>query len=419
MSGLRRIAYLVSKYPAVNHTYILREIRELRSLGWEVHVASIRSDTRPVSDLTNDEREERSSTWPLTEQGVGAAVLAHLATLATRAPTYAAGMLYALRLGGGCLGRTFWNLLYFTEAIMAGRWMLNRGISHMHIHFASTVGLFVAKVFPVTISITIHGPAEFEDISVFYLREKVQASSFVCAISSYGRSQLMKASAQGQWHKIELLPLGIDPDRFVPGSAPPSDPSTFDIISVAQLTPVKAQHVLIDAIAKLVQEGRGVRLRLVGEGPDRPSLENHIVECGLSGKVSLEGALNQDQLRILYGKSDVFALASFAEGVPVVLMEAMAMEIPCVATWIAGIPELIQDGIDGLLVAPSDVDQLSAAIRRLMDDPDLRRRVARAGRRQVVEKYNLAVNTGRLAQVFERQVTREVGLDLTIGKAGR
>jgi glycosyltransferase involved in cell wall biosynthesis len=97
----------------------------------------------------------------------------------------------------------------------------------------------------------------------------------------------------------------------------------------------------------------------------------------------------------------------------------MAMEIPCVATWIAGIPELIQDGIDGLLVAPSDVDQLSAAIRRLMDDPDLRRRVAMAGRRKVVEKYNLAVNTGRLAQVFERQVTREVGLDLTIGKAGR
>ena len=285
MSGPRRIAYLVSKYPAVNHTYILREIRELRSLGWEVHVASIRSDTRPVSDLTNDEREEQSSTWPLTTRHRWGRACPPR-NLDDKAPTYAAGILYAFRLGGGCLGRTFRNLLYFTEALMAGRWMLDRGLGHMHIHFASTVGLFVAKVFPVTISITIHGPAEFEDISVFYLRDKIQAAFFVCAISSYGRSQLMKASTPSQWHKIELLPLGIDPDRFVSGTAPPSDPGTFDIISVAQLTPVKAQHILIDAIARLVQEGRGVRLRLVGEGPDRPSLENHIFECGLSGKVS-------------------------------------------------------------------------------------------------------------------------------------
>ena len=191
------------------------------------------------------------------------------------------------------------------------------------------------------------------------------------------------------------------------GKALSSAPDTFDIISVAQLTPVKAQHILIDAVARLVQEGREVRLRLVGEGADRSSLENHIFECGLSAKVRLEGALNQDYLRNLYHESDVFALASFAEGVPVVLMEAMAMEIPCVATWIAGIPELIQDGVDGLLVAPSDVDQLSTAIRRLMDDPDLRTRIAIAGRRKIIDKYNLSVNTGRLAEVFERVLTRD------------
>jgi glycosyltransferase involved in cell wall biosynthesis len=407
MNVPRRIAYLVSKYPSVNHTYILREIRELRKLGWEVHVASIRPDTRPTDDLTAEEREEQSSTWPLTTQGIGGAVLAHLTTLMTKAPTYAAGILYAFRLGGGCLGKTFRNLLYFTEALMAGRWMQNRGLGHMHIHFASTVGLFVAKVFPVTISITIHGPAEFEDTAGFYLRDKIQAALFVSAISSYGRSQLMKASTPSQWHKIELLPLGIDPDRFVSGTALSFAPDTFDIISVAQLTPVKAQHILIDAVARLVQEGREVRLRLVGEGADRPSLENHIFECGLSAKVSLEGALNQDYLRNLYRESDVFALASFAEGVPVVLMEAMAMEIPCVATWIAGIPELIQDGVDGLLVAPSDVDQLSTAIRRLMDDPDLRTRITIAGRRKIIDKYNLSVNTGRLAEVFERVLTRD------------
>ena len=223
-------------------------------------------------------------------------------------------------------------------------------------------------------------------------------------------SQLMKVSSTSQWHKIELLPLGIDPDRFAPGCVPPVGRATFDVISVAQLAPVKAQHILIDAIATLIREGRPIRLRLVGEGPDRPSLEKHIVGSGLSGNINLVGALNQDQLRILYRESDAFALASFAEGVPVVLMEAMAMEIPCIATWIAGIPELIQNEVDGLLVPPSDVGQMSAAIRRLMDDPELRRRIAKAGRRRIIEQYNLSVNTGRLSEVFERRLTRELNV---------
>jgi len=140
------------------------------------------------------------------------------------------------------------------------------------------------------------------------------------------------------------------------------------------------------------------------EGPDRSTLEKHIIASRLSENVHLEGALNQDQLRALYRESDAFALASFAEGVPVVLMEAMAMEIPCVATRIAGIPELIQDDVNGLLVAPSDTRQLAAAIARLMDDPDLCRRIAGAGRRKIMEHYNLSKNTLLLANVFERQV---------------
>jgi colanic acid/amylovoran biosynthesis glycosyltransferase len=329
--------------------------------------------------------------------------------LTRHAPAYVTGILYAFRLGRCEFGNTLRNFLYFTEALIAGRWMLSRGLNHAHIHFASTVGLFIKKVFPITISITIHGPAEFEEMNAFHLREKTKAAAFICAISSFGRSQLMKASDPSEWHKIELLPLGIDPDKFMPGCTASLERTCFEVISVAQLVPVKAQHILIDAIAKLVQDGRRIRLRLVGDGPDRPSLEKHILECGLSGNVTLEGAVNQDQLRRLYRDSDVFALASFAEGVPVVLMEAMAMEIPCVATWIAGIPELIQNEVDGLLVAPSDVGQLSGAIGRLLDDPDLRTRIAKAGRRKIIQQYNLSVNTGRLARVFERRLTSALG----------
>ena len=405
MISLKRIAYLVSQYPAVNHTYILREICELRRLGWDIDVASIRPDTRLVSQLTAEERDERSRTWYVTTQGLSGAVRAHLVGMTTQTRSYIRGMLGALRLGGIDVSKAVRNLFYFTEALIVGQWMRSHDCSHIHIHFASTVGLLLAKTFPVTISIAIHGPAEFEEPASFHLREKIEASTFVCAISDYGRSQLMKAANPEQWEKLETIALGIDPDVFTPSSKSSFEHGSFGIISVGRLSPEKAQRILIDAVARLVKEGRRVRLRLVGEGPDRLNLETHIVACGLSDTVSLEGGLNQDQLKALYRESDAFALASFAEGVPVVLMEAMAMEIPCVATWITGVPELIQDGIDGLLVAPSDVGQLSRAIARLMDDPDLRSRIAKSGRCKVIQQYNLSKNTALLAKVFERRVS--------------
>lgn len=405
MTTSKRIAYLVSQYPALNHTYILREIRELRKLGWEIYVASIRPDSRPVDQLTVEEREELSQTWYVKSQGFGGGLRAHFVCLATQTRSYIRGMLTALRLGGPDFRKVVRNCLYFTEALIVGQWMQRRLLGHVHIHFASTVGLLMANTFPITISITIHGPAEFEEPMSFHLREKVDAARFVSSISNYGRSQLMKASDPDQWNKLETIHLGIDSDVFKPAAKPAFECTNFNIISVARLSPEKAQRILIDAVARLVKEGRRVRLRLVGDGPDRLDLEKHIAACGLSETVRLEGPLNQEQLKIMYGESDAFALPSFAEGLPVVLMEAMAMEIPCVATWITGVPEIIQDDVDGLLVAPSDVSQLSAAIARLMDEPDLRRRIALAGRRKVIQQFDLSKNTALLADAFERNVS--------------
>lgn len=405
MSSSRKIAYLVSQYPAVNHTYILREIRELRRLGWDIDVASIRPDARHVSQLTAVEQEEQSRTWYVTSQGIRGALRAHLASFTKQTRSYIRGILSAIRLGGFDFRQTIRNLIYITEALLVGRWMRSQGLSHIHIHFSSTVGLLVAKTFPVTISITIHGPSEFEKPASFHLREKIEASTFVCAISSYGRNQLMKNCSAEQWAKLETVPLGIDADVFIPSPRASFEHSSFDVICVGRLSPEKAQRILIDAVGRLVKEGRKLRLRLVGEGPDLNALERHIVACGLSEIVHLEGALNQDELKTLYRESDVFAMASFAEGVPVVLMEAMAMEIPCVATRIAGIPELIQDGLSGLLVEPLDVGQLATAIARLMDDPDLYRRIAKAGRYKVIQKYNLSKNTVLLGNVFERRLS--------------
>jgi glycosyltransferase involved in cell wall biosynthesis len=246
---------------------------------------------------------------------------------------------------------------------------------------------------------TIHGPSEFDDSAGFRLSEKIRESSFVCAISNYARSQLMIVSDYSQWSKIEVSPLGVDPSVFVPRPFR-QKPETFEVIFVGRLASVKAQHILVAAIECLRKQNRRVRLRLVGDGPDRKGLERNVNARGLGDCVIFEGWRNQDQILALYEQADIFALASFAEGVPVVLMEAMAMEIPCIATRITGIPELIRDGVEGFLVAPSSVEELAEAIAKLMDDAELRYRLGKAGRLRVLEKYDLSRNTEQLANII-------------------
>jgi glycosyltransferase involved in cell wall biosynthesis len=173
--------------------------------------------------------------------------------------------------------------------------------------------------------------------------------------------------------------------------------------------PAKGQHVLIAAVDLLVKMGRKIRLRLVGSGPDRESLEREVVRRGLGDHVIFEGAVNQDHILEFYAQANAFVLASFAEGIPVVLMEAMAMEIACISTSIAGIAELIRNGVDGLLVAPSDEDALAAAIDALLNDLALRRLLGVAGRNRVIERYNLNCNVARLARIFTKHLAIHTG----------
>jgi glycosyltransferase involved in cell wall biosynthesis len=284
-------------------------------------------------------------------------------------------------------------------------WMRDKGMTHLHVHFgtaAASAAMLVTKTFPVQYSLTIHGPDEFYEVRKYYLAEKVAAARFVCCIGSFARSQLMLISPSSQWHKLKVVPLGVDPDKFAPRARLTNGP--FEILCIGRLVPAKGQHILVSALKRLIQENRDVRLRLLGDGPERPSLERRIKDEGLAGHVILEGAVNQDRIPQFLTNADAFALASFAEGVPVALMEAMAAEIPCVSTRITGIPELIRDGIDGLLVPPSDDEALADALRRLVDQPELRHRLGRAGRLRVVDRYNLENNVSALAEVYRCQL---------------
>jgi len=391
------LAYLLSQYPAINHPFMLREVRRLRELGFAIQVASIRPPDRPFDQLTPVEQEEARSAFYIKQSGLGVLLRAHLATLFARPAGYARGLFRGLRTGRS-------GIFYFAEAVVAGDWMMRHRLSHVHIHYCSTVGWIAARIFPIAMSVTFHGQAEFVNPDGFQLREKIRAALFCRAISLHGRSQMLKVIDYREWPKIEVAFLGVDPREFAPRPFR-ADPDPFQVACVGQLAPVKGQHMLLAAMELLAHEGRRVLLRIAGDGPDRAGLQQDIVSRNLARHVVMEGFLNQDKLRELYAECDALALPSFAEGIPVVLMEAMAMEIPCVATWITGIPEIIRHEIDGLLAPPGDAEALARAIARLMDDPELRRSLGQQARLRILEKFDLHRNTEYLAEIFRRRIS--------------
>jgi glycosyltransferase involved in cell wall biosynthesis len=392
----------VSEYPAVSHTFILREVRRLRAMNFDVRVASINSPRQPISEMTADDRDEAASTFYVKRAGIAGAVRAHLRALTHKPAAYIRGLALALSLGGTDLRQLLYSTFYFTEALIVGDWMETHGLHHVHVHFvnaASTVGLITSKIFASGFSLTVHGPDEFYDVRGQRLSEKLERASFVFCIGHFARSQLMRSSAVRNWGKFEIARLGVDLKVFAKRPFR-STARPFRLLCVGRLVPTKGQHILIAALDRLVKGGRSVSLCFVGDGPDRVSLEREMKCRGLGGKVSFEGNVNQDRIGQFYREADAFVLASFAEGIPVVLMEAMAMEIPCVSTRVAGIPELIRDGIDGFLVMPSDDRALAEALGRLIDDEALRRRLGEAGRLRVIEKYDLDKNIERLKRLF-------------------
>lgn len=399
-----RLAYLVSDYPKVSHTFILREVLQLRQRGFDIEVASINLPDSHVEDMTPDERGEVRRTYYVKRHGVLGALAAHLHGL-RRPAAWLRGLRFALSLGGWNLRQKAYAVFYFTEALMLARWMEGHGMTHLHVHFASaaaSVALVLKQFAPIGLSLTVHGPDEFYDAPGQWLREKIAAADFIVCIGAYARSQLMHLSPSSRWHKFEVCPLGVDLARYAPNLDREQAP--FTILCVGRLCSAKGQPILIEACRSLVGEGRPVRLVLVGAGPEEATLKAMVANAGLTANVLFTGALNENEVRAWYARADALALASFAEGIPVVLMEAMASGIPCVTTRITGIPELIRDGIDGLLVAPSDAGELASALASLMDDPDLRADLARSGRARVAEKYDLTRNIDRLGEVFVRRM---------------
>jgi colanic acid/amylovoran biosynthesis glycosyltransferase len=403
--GELSLAYLIGHYPGVSLTFILREVTLLREMGVQIRTASINAAEPSQDGFTDAEKREQQQTFYVKARGVLRIALDHAACFVHRPGRYLRGLAFAAKMGG-LEPRTFvYHLLYFAEAIVVGQWMLRNGLHHVHVHFAnntSTVALIASKVFPIQYSITVHGPNEFYGVELYRLREKIEGAAFLCCIGHFCRSQLMRICQPDQWGKFQIAPLGVDPQAFQPRAFP--EAATKNLLCVGRLVPEKGQAILLEALRLLLQHGHRIHLHLAGDGPSRRSLENLAKSLGVTMAVTFHGSMNQVRLRDLFRIADVFVLPSFAEGIPVALMEAMAMEIPCVSTFVAGIPELIESGTDGILVPPSDSGLLADAIAKLITDAKFRLRLARAGRLKVLKRYNLRPNVEALASIFEQQL---------------
>ncbi|MGD9697157.1 MAG: glycosyltransferase [Thermoleophilia bacterium] len=399
---MARIAYITSRYPAISHTFVLREVAALRARGIEVDTFSVRA-TDPAQLLSEADRAEAASTTVIVPARPAELAGAHRRALA-RPAAYAGALRRALDHGAGGPKSSLWRLFYLAEAGVLLDHCRERGIRHVHAHFAN-VGADVAMLASamsggeVGWSYTMHGPTEFADVAHFRLAEKTEEAGFVVCISDYCRSQLMKLVGPEHWDKLEIVHCGIDPARFAP-PAVPRRPGPLRVLCVGRLVPDKGQALLVDAMRLLAERSLDAELILVGDGPDRARLAESVARSGLGGRVTLAGAIGQDRVRDFYADADVFCLPSFAEGVPVVLMEAMAMGLPVVTTNITGVPELVEDGVSGHLVRPARPDQLADAVAGLAADPSLRRRMGEAGRRKVIEEFSTDVVGDRLAAVL-------------------
>lgn len=407
------MGYLVVRYPTVSHAFIVREVHELRRQGVRVETFSIwRSKGHQV--LSSLDRQEFYRTRALLPPRWGAYARAHVRALIASPGGYLRSALHAWRWSTPGLRGRLLALAWMAQAMHLWDQCRRLGIRHIHVHFAGSAPVIadLATRFgdggggspgsTRSWSMTVHGPAEFRDER---LGQKVERADFVACISDFARSQLMARVDEEHWPKLRVVHCGVDGTRFGPRpTMNDAAKARLNVLTVGRLVPQKGHGVLLEAIAALLEKGDDVHLTVVGAGPRASSLRRLATALEVDGHVSWIGAVGQDEIREYYRAADIFCLASFDEGVPVVLMEAMACEVPVIATRIAGIPELVEDGVSGLLVPPARPDLLERALSSLLCDDVLRRQLGVAGRERVLSGFDLRRPAGLLGERFRTQL---------------
>lgn len=395
-----KIAYLVNQYPKVSHSFIRREILALERQGFDVQRIAVRGWDGALVD--DEDLRERDRTRYILQDGMASLLIASIRMLAASPIRFFQALRLALKMGWRADRPWPFHLIYLAEACRIVPWMSRFGARHVHAHFGTNsaeVVMLATTLGGPPYSFTVHGPEEFDKPEFLRIKEKVSRSAFVVAISSFGRSQLFRWVKYVDWPKVHVVHCGLEPVfHSVPAVPIPTVPR---VVCVGRLCEQKGQLLLVNAVSQLLRKGIEIELVLAGDGEMRAELESLIVQRRLQARVLITGWISSDQVRTEILAARALVLPSFAEGLPVVIMEAMALRRPVLTTYVAGIPELVRPGESGWLFPAGDVDALAAALEEFLATPvSVLEAMGEAGHQRVLERHSADTEAAKLAQLF-------------------
>ena len=394
------IAYLMPTYPMPSATFIRREVAALEAAGVTVHRFAARRFAGELSDAAD--RVEQERTCYILDAGPWGLAVALIAEAVTRPGRWLAAVAATIRLGRRSEQGMIWHLIYLAEACLLRHRLARCGVHHVHVHFgtnAASVALLCRMLGGPSYSITIHGPEDFDAPRQLALRDKVHHAAFVVAISQFTRSQLCRWAAPDDWRKIHVIHCGLDEIFLSPVLTPV--PVQARLVNIGRLSEQKGQLLLVEAAAHLHAQDVSFELVIVGDGPLRGELERLIDHHGLEGRVRITGFLDNQGVRRELQAARALVMPSFAEGLPVVIMEALALGRPVISTHIAGIPELVEPGRNGWLVPAGAVEPLVTAMSAaLTSSTSALEAMGRAGAARVAEQHNVVIEVKKLADLF-------------------
>jgi glycosyltransferase involved in cell wall biosynthesis len=393
-----KLAYLVNQYPKTSHTFIRREIAAVEALGFQVERFTIRPTLEDLEDRLDE--EERDRTRVVLAGGVRGLLQSLVTAGLTNPAGVARAMLLAYDVGRHSDRGLIRHLAYLAEACALRRWVERTGCEHVHAHFgtnSATVAMLCRELGGPPFSFTVHGPEEFDKPDLISLGKKIEKSAFVAAVSSFALSQLYRRSSLRDWPKLHVVRCGVD-EEFLAAPRVPI-PAVPRLVCVGRLCEQKGQLLLIEAAAELAQSGLTFEIVLVGDGELREELERSVAEKGLSRVVRFVGWASSGRVREELLASRALVLPSFAEGLPVVIMEAFALGRPVISTYVAGIPELVVPG-SGWLVPAGSLGPLVSAMREaLTAAPDALEKMAATGERRVRELHVVSASAETLSSL--------------------
>jgi glycosyltransferase involved in cell wall biosynthesis len=397
-AGGLAVAYLVNQYPKVSHTFIRREILALERRGVAVHRFAIRGWDAEVVDPVD--RAERDRTRYVLKDGLGPLAVAVARVFARSPGTALSALRAALAMSRRSVRPWPYHLVWFAHACRLRLWLQGTGVTHLHAHFGTNsadVAHLLRLLGGPPYSFTVHGADESDNARVLSFPRKVAAARFVVTVSRYTRAQMMRQLPSRDWPKLKVVHCGLEADFFA--AEPPQQPDRPMLLCIGRLCVEKGHGTLLDAVAAL---GRpGVRVVLAGDGELRPEIEAKIAGLGLGAQVRITGWIDSAEVRRLIGEATAVVQPSLMEGLPVVLMEAMAQGRPVVSTFIAGIPELVEQGRTGWLVPAGDAEALARALAEVFDTAAGRLdEMGRAGIARARARHHIDTEAERLAALF-------------------